>query len=103
MVWNNCSLRNCASTGRTASIGERSADGIACSFVDANYGEEHFFVRHAYFLGARPVQGAQDDGGGRDRPTCLGHSLERQIPAISQARLRPHRGKRSSTTWVTRQ
>lgn len=29
-----------------------SADGIACWFVDTNYNEESFFVRHAYFLGA---------------------------------------------------
>ncbi len=27
-------------------------DGIACWFVDTNYNEENFFVRHAYFLGA---------------------------------------------------
>ena len=27
-------------------------DGIACWFVDTNYNEESFFVRHAYFLGA---------------------------------------------------
>lgn len=28
-------------------------DGIACWFVDTDYNEESFFVRHAYFLGAR--------------------------------------------------
>jgi adenine-specific DNA-methyltransferase len=28
-----------------------SADGIACWFVDTDYNEESFFVRHAYFLG----------------------------------------------------
>lgn len=28
------------------------ADGIACWFLDTNYDEESFFVRHAYFLGA---------------------------------------------------
>jgi adenine-specific DNA-methyltransferase len=27
-------------------------DGIACWFIDTNYNEESFFVRHAYFLGA---------------------------------------------------
>jgi len=26
-------------------------DGIACWFVDTDYNEESFFVRHAYFLG----------------------------------------------------
>lgn len=28
------------------------ADGIACWFLDTDYNEESFFVRHAYFLGA---------------------------------------------------
>ena len=28
------------------------ADGIACWFVDTDYNEESFFVRHAYFLGS---------------------------------------------------
>ena len=27
-------------------------DGIACWFIDTDYNEEAFFVRHAYFLGA---------------------------------------------------
>ena len=27
-------------------------DGIACWFLDTDYNEESFFVRHAYFLGA---------------------------------------------------
>ncbi len=30
-----------------------NADGIACWFVDTDYNEESFFVRHAYFLGAQ--------------------------------------------------
>ena len=29
-----------------------SADGIACWFIDTDYNEESFFVRHAYFPGA---------------------------------------------------
>jgi adenine-specific DNA-methyltransferase len=36
------------STGEVRSDG---ADGIACWFVDTDYDEESFFVRHAYFLG----------------------------------------------------
>ena len=27
-------------------------DGIACWFIDTDYNQENFFVRHAYFLGA---------------------------------------------------
>jgi len=37
------------STGEVESNG---ADGIACWFIDTDYNEESFFVRHAYFLGA---------------------------------------------------
>jgi adenine-specific DNA-methyltransferase len=37
------------STGEVRSNG---ADGIACWFIDTDYNEESFFVRHAYFLGA---------------------------------------------------
>ena len=36
-------------TGEVCSDG---ADGIACWFIDSDYNEESFFVRHAYFLGA---------------------------------------------------
>lgn len=36
-------------TGEVISYG---ADGIACWFIDTDYNEESFFVRHAYFLGA---------------------------------------------------
>lgn len=37
------------STGEVRSDGP---EGIACWFVDTDYNEESFFVRHAYFLGA---------------------------------------------------
>ena len=37
------------STGEVRSDGP---DGIACWFIDTDYNEESFFVRHAYFLGA---------------------------------------------------
>ena len=36
----------------TGEVRSHSADGIACWFVDTDYNEESFFVRHAYFLGA---------------------------------------------------
>lgn len=37
---------------QTGEIRSDSADGIACWFIDTDYNEESFFVRHAYFLGA---------------------------------------------------
>jgi adenine-specific DNA-methyltransferase len=36
----------------TGEVRSDSADGIACWFIDTEYNEESFFVRHAYFLGA---------------------------------------------------
>jgi adenine-specific DNA-methyltransferase len=36
----------------TGEIRSDGAEGIACWFVDTDYNEESFFVRHAYFLGA---------------------------------------------------
>ena len=36
----------------TGEIRSNETDGIACWFIDTDYNEESFFVRHAYFLGA---------------------------------------------------
>lgn len=37
---------------QTGEIRSDNAEGIACWFLDTDYNEESFFVRHAYFLGA---------------------------------------------------
>jgi adenine-specific DNA-methyltransferase len=37
---------------QTGEVRSDGAEGIACWFVDTDYNEESFFVRHAYFLGA---------------------------------------------------
>jgi adenine-specific DNA-methyltransferase len=36
----------------TGEVRSDTTDGIACWFIDTDYNEESFFVRHAYFLGA---------------------------------------------------
>ncbi|MCB1158952.1 MAG: site-specific DNA-methyltransferase [Leptospiraceae bacterium] len=36
----------------TGEVRSDNTDGIACWFIDTDYNEESFFVRHAYFLGA---------------------------------------------------
>src|SRR5690606_25788795 len=36
---------------QTGEVTSDGADGIACWFLDTDYNEESFFVRHAYFLG----------------------------------------------------
>ena len=43
------------SNGEVRSAGP---DDIACWFIDTEYNEESFFVRHAYFLGASDPYGA---------------------------------------------
>jgi adenine-specific DNA-methyltransferase len=42
----------------TGEVRSDSAAGIACWFIDTDYNEESFFVRHAYFLGANDPYGA---------------------------------------------
>ena len=37
---------------QTGEVRSDGPDGIACWFIDTDYNEESFFVRHAYFLGA---------------------------------------------------
>ncbi|MFT4024565.1 MAG: hypothetical protein QM664_12370 [Flavihumibacter sp.] len=36
----------------TGEVRSDNTDGIACWFIDTDYNNESFFVRHAYFLGA---------------------------------------------------
>ncbi len=42
----------------TVPLHSDGADGIACWFIDTDYNEESFFVRHAYFLGANDPYGS---------------------------------------------
>ena len=37
---------------QTGEVRSDGPEGIACWFIDTDYNEESFFVRHAYFLGA---------------------------------------------------
>lgn len=37
---------------QSGEVRSSNTDEIACWFIDTNYNEESFFVRHAYFLGA---------------------------------------------------
>jgi adenine-specific DNA-methyltransferase len=41
----------------TGQVRNNSTDDIACWFIDTDYNEESFFVRHAYFTGSdRPYE-----------------------------------------------
>jgi len=77
-------------TGEVISDG---ADGIACWFIDTDYNEESFFVRHAYFLGAN------------DPYSALKTTLKAEIDAAAWASLnsdtsRPFRKPKSGRIAV---
>ena len=59
----------------TGEVRSDGAEGIACWFIDTDYNEEGFFVRHAYFLGAN------------DPYTALKTSLKAEINAEAWATL----------------
>jgi adenine-specific DNA-methyltransferase len=42
---------------QTGEVKSDGPEGIACWFIDTDYNEESFFVRHAYFLGANDPYG----------------------------------------------
>ena len=76
----------------TGEVRSDGADGIACWFVDTDYNEESFFVRHAYFLGAndpykalKTTLKAEID---LDAWATLNSDTSRPFP---KPRLRPHR------------
>ena len=59
----------------TGEVRSDGADGIACWFIDIDYNEESFFVRHAYFLG------------GNDPCKALRTTLKAEIDADAWATL----------------
>jgi adenine-specific DNA-methyltransferase len=59
----------------TGEVRSDGAEGIACWFIDTDYNEESFFVRHAYFLGAN------------DPYTALKTTLKAEIDADAWATL----------------
>ena len=78
----------------TGEVRSDGPDGIACWFIDTDYNEESFFVRHAYFLGPeRPVRRAQDHAQGGDRRRRVGHAQQRRLAPVPDADERPHRGE----------
>ena len=72
----------------TGDIRSNDTDGIAAWFIDTEYDEESFFVRHAYFLGANdPFQEPQEL---RSRPRST-RRPGRRCTAPHPARSRGHR------------
>ena len=61
----------------TGQIRSASTDDIACWFIDSNYNGESFFVRHAYFTGAKEtVCQSQTGATGGDRRSRLEQSVQ---------------------------
>ena len=78
----------------TGDIRSNDTDAIAAWFIDTDYNEESFFVRHAYFLGAqRPLQEPEDDAQGRDRRGGLGNPVPRHLAPVPTAVNRADRGE----------
>ena len=77
----------------TGEVRSDGPDGIACWFIDTDYNEESFFVRHAYFLGANdPTRRSGPPSRPRSTP-MLGRPSTATSPAPSPTPLRPHRGQ----------
>jgi adenine-specific DNA-methyltransferase len=70
-------------TGEVISDG---ADGIACWFIDTDYNEESFFVRHAYFLGANdPYSALKTTLKAEIDPGSLGQPEQRHLAPVREA------------------
>jgi adenine-specific DNA-methyltransferase len=82
----------------TGEVRSDGAEGIACWFIDTDYNEESFFVRHAYFLGANDPYKAL-----RPRSTKRpGRASTATPPAPSPSPPPVASPSRSSTTWGMR-
>ena len=83
----------------TGEVRSDGADGVACWFIDTDYNEESFFLRHAYFFGQNDPYGAlKDDAEGGNQRGRLGHA-EQRGPTSHRA---AESLSKSSTTLETR-
>jgi adenine-specific DNA-methyltransferase len=87
------------STGEVRSNGP---DEIACWFIDTDYKEESFFVRHAYFLGANDPYKALKTTLKAEIDEDAWASLRAIRLAPSTSRSQGELPSRLSTTWATR-
>jgi adenine-specific DNA-methyltransferase len=81
---------------QTGEVRSDGPDGIACWFIDTDYNEESFFVRHAYFLGANDPYSAlkttlkADD----DEQLYFGLITSRSAVTTLESRIKIRRGVR---------
>ena len=87
----------------TGEIRSDGPDGIACWFIDTDYNEESFFVRHAYFLGANdPYKALKTTLKAEIHRDTPGRPCIATPPAPSPARPPAASPSRSSTTSATK-
>jgi adenine-specific DNA-methyltransferase len=78
-------------TGEVISDG---ADGIACWFIDTDYNEESFFVRHAYFLGANdPYSALKTTLKAEIDPEAWATPEQRHLAPVREAEVGADRGE----------
>ena len=76
----------------TGEVRSDGADGIACWFIDTDYNEESFFVRHAYFLGANdPYSALKTTLKAEINAEAWATLQQRHVAAVRQAEVRPDR------------
>ena len=68
----------------TGEVRSDGPDGIACWFIDTDYNEESFFVRHAYFLGVNDPYKARNAETGAWSVACW---RDRSLPSLPHATL----------------
>lgn len=79
---------------QTGEIESGGPDSIALWFLDTDYNEESFFVRHAYFLGAAsdPYKALKTTLN-EDRSGGVAERLQRHIAAVPEAEIGKDRGE----------
>ena len=76
----------------TGEIRSDGPEGIVCWFIDTDYNEEGFFVRHACFLGANdPYRALETTLKAKVDPDTWATAAQRPVAPLRQAGLRPHR------------
>ena len=76
----------------TGEVRSDGADGIACWFIDTDYNEESFFVRHAYFLGANdPYKALRTTLKAEIDADRVGVAPQRHLASVRRPGVGPHR------------
>ena len=78
----------------TGEVRSDGPDGIACWFIDTDYNQESFFVRHAYFLGQNdPYKALKTTLKAEINEEAWEDAAQRHLAPVRQAGVGPHRGE----------